>query len=59
MPKCDRREQQTLMLQSRWLGQNAISGHLRRFCLFFFCSVVILFYLMRTDSFPNYKETHE
>ena len=35
MPQCDWWEQQILMLQSQWLGRNAISGHLRRFCLFF------------------------
>ena len=39
MPQCYWWEQQILMLQSQWLGRNAISGHLRRFylfvCLFF------------------------
>ena len=36
MPQCYWWGQQILMLQSQWLGRNAISGHLRRFCLFFF-----------------------
>ena len=44
MPQCDWWEQQILMLQSQWLGRNAISGHLRRFCLFFFFFLVGFFF---------------
>ena len=48
MPQCDWWEQQILMLQSQWLGRNAISGHLRRFCLF-----VCLFFWLFFFSLPE------
>ena len=53
MPQCDWWEQQILMLQSQWLGRNAISGHLRRFCLFFLFFWVGFFSLPEIDPWLN------